>query len=247
MLAAAAGRGIPPGAGALLLGILLLLTGLPAGARPQPATLASLDGCLGDRRSLILSGSLPYTPVRVQEATGFFLIDFGSDGSVISPGTFLGGRRPVPMDGTTDRFERVDFFGPTGPLRLGVQDHRGIRSLVPQAGIIGTDLMAGHVVTLDVGRALVHRASRESFCDDDALRRAGFVPLSTRTYYAHDPATLTCPAAPRGTGCPNIPSLPLRIGTVEAVAQMDTGYDDRLHPFSINVNRAFMARLRSAG
>ena len=76
------------------LGALLLVfaTGaeLGLGARPlQQEPLA----CLGETRSLIVSSGMPYTPVRVQGRTGFFVVDLGADGSAISPGTFLGGWR----------------------------------------------------------------------------------------------------------------------------------------------------------
>jgi hypothetical protein len=223
---------------------LLLLLAPPAHADDGQA---ALDACLGDRRSLIVSNRMPYTPVRVQGAYGFFVVDLGSDGSAISPGTFLGGARPVPAPGTVDRFERVEFFGPWGPLRLPVQDFSGIRGLLPQAGLIGTDLLARHVVTIDYGRSLLHRAERDRFCADATLRRAGFQAASTAGYYGIEAAALTCPAAARAGGCPNIPTIPIRIGGVAAVAQIDTGYDDGVHPPSLNINTAFLRRLRTAG
>ncbi len=226
-----------------LLAVLLLLA---APVRADDAQ-AALDSCLGDRRSLIVSNRMPYTPVQVQGTYGFFVVDLGSDGSAISPGTFLGGGRPAPAAGTADRFERVDFFGPWGPLRLSVQDHAGIRGLLPQAGIIGTDLLASHVVTIDYGRSLLHRAERDRFCSDAVLRRAGFRAASTGGYYGTNAAALTCPAAARARGCPNIPTIPIRIGGVAAVAQIDTGYDDGLHPPSLNINPAFLRRLQAAG
>jgi hypothetical protein len=228
--------------GALLA--VLLLVGTPVRA---DGAQTALDACLGDRRSLIVSNRMPYTPVQVQGAYGFFVVDLGSDGSAISPGTFLGGGRPAPAAGTADRYERVDFFGPWGPLRLSVQDFAGIRGLLPQAGMIGTDLLRDHVVTIDYGRSLLHRAERDRFCSDEVLRRAGFQAASTGGYYGADAAALTCPAAARTRGCPNIPTIPIRIGGVAAVAQIDTGYDDGVHPPSLNINTAFLWRLQAAG
>ena len=222
---------------------LLVLLGTPGHADDGQA---ALDSCLGDRRSLIVSNRMPYTPVRVQGAYGFFVVDLGSDGSAISPGTFLGGGRPVPAAGTADRFEGVDFFGPWGPLRLPVQDFSGIGDLLPQAGLIGTDLLASHVITIDYGRSLLHRAERDRFCADAVLRRAGFLAASTAGYYGPEAASLTCPAAARTGRCPNIPTIPIRIGNVAAVAQIDTGYDDGVHPPSLNINTAFLRQLRAA-
>ena len=203
--------------------------------------------CLGDTRSLIVSSGMPYTPVRVQERTGFFVVDLGADGSSISPTTFLGGQGPKPMEGTSNRFAGFDFFGPWAPLTLSVQDQRGIRGPLPQAGLIGTDLIRTHVLTLDYANGLLHRSSRETFCGDDELKQAGFRPLSSREYFGETQRLLRCPAAPQTGSCPNIPSIPVRIGKVEAIAQVDTGYDDGVHAPSLNINRAWFEQLQEAG
>jgi hypothetical protein len=190
---------------------------------------------------------MPYTPVRVQGHTGFFVVDLGADGSSISPTTFLGGRGPAPLAGTSNQFAGVDFFGPWAPLTLSVQDQSGIRGPLPQAGLIGTDLLRQHVMTLNYANGLLHRSSRETFCGDAELRQAGFLPLSSQHYYGPAPGELRCPAAPRAGVCPNIPTIPVRIGGVEAVAQVDTGYDDGVHAPSLNINRAWFDQLRRQG
>ncbi|MFM7642827.1 MAG: hypothetical protein ACKO45_14935 [Cyanobium sp.] len=236
-------------AGALTLVGLGLALPLGSGAQ-QPAVVPGAPlACLGETRSLILSSGMPYTPVRLQGRTGFFVVDLGADGSAISPTTFLPGpaSAPRPMAGSVDHFEGLEFFGPWGPVRLSVQAHSGIQGPIPQAGLIGTDLLQGHVVTLDYARGLLHRAERESFCSEAALRQAGFAPLSTSDYYGTAGAPLRCPAAPRRSGCPNIPTVPVRIGPSLAVAQIDTGYDDGRHAPSVNVNRAWLAALVAAG
>jgi hypothetical protein len=269
-------RWIPLTLGALGALLLVLAPGaeLSLAARPLPQEPLA---CLGETRSLIVSSGMPYTPVRVQGRTGFFVVDLGADGSAISPDTFLGGAAgkvavgagsgggnsaagagsaaggaggaagPVPLPGSSDRFAGVDFFGPWAPLRLSVQDHSGIRGPLPQAGLIGTDLLNGHAITLDYANGLLRRATAEGFCSDGELRRAGFLPLSSRDYYGTNIAALRCPAAPRRGGCPNIPTIPLRIGSVGAVAQVDTGYADGLRPPSMNINRALLQRLERAG
>jgi hypothetical protein len=103
------------------------------------------------------------------------------------------------------------------------------------------------VITLDYANGLLRRATAEGFCSDGELRRAGFLPLSSRDYYGTNIAALRCPAAPRRGGCPNIPTIPLRIGSVGAMAQVDTGYADGLRPPSMNINRALLQRLEQAG
>jgi hypothetical protein len=207
----------------------------------------SLPRCLGDTRSLIISSGMPYTPVRVQGFTGFFVVDLGADGSSISPTTFLTGRGPVPLPGSVDRFAGFDFFGPWAPVRFSVQDQSGIQGPLRQAGLIGTDLISDHVLTLDYANGLLHRSSRTGFCGDAQLRRAGFQPLSSRDYYGEEVAKLRCPAAPRTGSCPNIPTIPVRIGQVQAVAQVDTGYDDGLHAPSLNINQALLERIQASG
>jgi hypothetical protein len=190
---------------------------------------------------------MPYTPVRVQGRTGFFVVDLGADGSAISPTTFLGGQGPRAIAGSASRFDGFDFFGLWDPVTLKVQDHSGIKGPIPQAGLIGTDLINHFIVTIDYANGLLHRANRDSFCSDDSLRQAGFQPLSSRHYYGNDVAALRCPSAPKPGKCPNIPSIPVRIGRAEAVAQVDTGYDDAVSPPSMNINRAWFEQLQATG
>jgi hypothetical protein len=236
MLIPEAGRRNPIALGLVLM---TLLTALPAPAAPLPA-------CLGDTRSLVISSGMPYTPLRVQGRTGFFVLDLGADGSAISPGTFLGGLGPKPLQGRANTFAGVDFFEPLAPVRLNVQDHSSIRGPLPQAGLIGTDLLRQHVWTLDYANGLLRRADRSRFCNDGILRQAGFQPLSSADYFGTDPTKLHCPSAPRQAFCPNIPTVPVRIGRSEAVAQVDTGYDDGLHAPSLNVNRAWFNQLNQS-
>jgi hypothetical protein len=221
---------------ALPLLFLALLAPLSAPAAPLPS-------CLGETRSLVISSGMPYTPLRVQGRTGFFVLDLGADGSSISPSTFLGRRGPLPLQGSGNTFAGVDFFGLLAPLRLNVQDHSAIRGPLPQAGLIGTDLLSNHVWTLDYANGLLRRADQASSCADGVLRQAGFQPLSSEGYFGTNAASLSCPAAPRRGPCPNIPSIPVRIGSSMAVAQVDTGYDDGLHMPSLNINRAWFNQL----
>jgi hypothetical protein len=224
----------------ILFALPLLFLALLA---PLPAQAAPLPSCLGETRSLVISSGMPYTPLRVQGRTGFFVLDLGADGSAISPGTFLGRRGPLPLQGSGNTFAGVDFFGPLAPLRLNVQDHSAIRGPLPQAGLIGTDLLSNHVWTLDYANGLLRRSDQASSCADGVLRQAGFQPLSSAGYFGTNAASLSCPAAPRRGPCPNIPSIPVRIGSSMAVAQVDTGYDDGLHSPSLNINRAWFNQL----
>ncbi len=228
--------------------LFLTLASLAASATSAPAMAqpAALPACLGETRSLIVSNGMPYIPVRVQGHTGFFVVDLGADGSSISPTTFLGtGAKPAPVAGSGNLFAGVDFFGPQPPLRLAVQDQSSIQGIVPQAGLIGTDLLRDHMVTLDYANAVMHRAAPQQFCGEEALRRAGFLPLSSRHYFGQNPQALHCPLAPRP--CPNIPTIPVRVGPVRALAQVDTGYADSQSPPSLNINQALFQQLQAVG
>ena len=79
---------------------VLFLALLTALLTPLPGLSAPLPSCLGETRSLVISSGMPYTPLRVQGRTGFFVLDLGADGSAISPGTFLGRRGPLPLQGS---------------------------------------------------------------------------------------------------------------------------------------------------
>ena len=238
-LSAQAGRVADPGRGA----------GQDASSRaPNPVARAPLPQCLGETRSLILSRGMPYVPVRLAGRSGFFVLDLGSDGSALSPATLLGGAsEPAPLPAADGSYGPLDFFDPDLRVRLALQNHSGIEGLVPQGGLIGTDLLRDHVFTIDYGRALLQRASRGQFCSDAQLRSAGYSPLPSGGYFGSDPAALRCPAAPRSRPCPNIPTIPVRIGTVVAVAQVDSGFDDSLRPWSLNINTALLERLLATG
>lgn len=80
---------------------------------------------------------------------------------------------------------------------MRVQGLSGIHGSLSQAGLIGTDLLSQHVVTLDPPGGTIHRSSRGRFCSDAVLRAAGFRPLSSRGYSSHRPASLICPAGGR--------------------------------------------------
>lgn len=213
---------------------------------PPPLSEGPLAACLGESRPVQVVHQMPYVQVSVNGQAGQFVIDFGADVSAITPAGF-DGPPPRPMPGSTDRYHRFDFFGAWSQVRLLPQTQAPVSGGVRQAGVIGTNFLGGHVFTVDYPGARVYRATPSGFCPDDQLRAAGFVPLDTRGYYADNTASLRCPAAGMPGRCPNIPVLPVRIGPVSAVAQIDTGFDDARVPHSMNINEAFLNALQRAG
>ncbi len=225
-----------------VLWCLLGLAGLPAAHAAPPAL-----PCLGQTARLLVDRQMPYTPVRVAGRSGYFVLDFGATTSSIAPAGFGGHGAPAPLSGTLDRYAGFEFFGPWGPVQLRRQPQVPATSKVRQAGVIGTDFLSSHVYTLDYRAGRLHRAARGQFCSDAALAAAGFRALSTRDYYAEGPQQLSCPLAGGPPNCVNIPTIPVRIGPVQAMAQLDTGYDDGRSPYSLNINTALFDALRHAG
>src|SRR5262249_26852018 len=98
-----------------------------------------LHECFGDRVPLTVAQSMPYAVATIGQASGYFLIDHGSNYSTIDTAAFEGGV-PLPNAGTSDRFDGFRFFGDWGTVRLTPSSHAAIESLpFRQAGIIGTD------------------------------------------------------------------------------------------------------------
>ncbi len=223
--------------------------GTAVAAQAQPT-------CLGERQPLTVAGQMPYALVSVGGRQGYMVLDFGASVSSITPTNFQGGGAPQPSGGTGNRFDDFVFFGGWGSVQLLVQPQPAVQELrtadgaatIRQAGVIGTDFLAQHVYTLDYRGGHLWRAPRGTFCSDAALQSAGYRAVTTQNYFGTNPASLTCPLAGAAPGgCANIPTVPIRIGSVQAVAQLDTGYDDSRQPYSVNINGALFDALKAAG
>lgn len=192
----------------------------------------------GEKRELILGGMMPYTQVKIGETEGYFLIDFGTTNSTIDPNGFLNGT-PQVITNTQNQFANFDFFGSWGAVTLNVQNHSNIQG-IQQAGILGTDFLGLNIYTLDYTNNTIYRANQEGFCSNQALMEQGFKAVSTAGYFSNDWNKLN-------NNCtPNIPTIPIKIGNVQAVAQIDPGYDDSIYKYAININQAYFDALLEA-
>lgn len=218
-----------------------------------------LPSCLGETRAMVISAGLPFTDVSVgtspAKVTGKFLLDLATTGSTIDLGAFTGtkptasGCNPALL-GQSCKFTDLDFFGSWGMVTLRTADHSGITGSVREAGILGTDFFSVLALTLDYTGKQVRRTTKASLCDDATLAGAGFSPLSTAGFYSNDfgklkPLSAVDAAAPTGVTVANVPTVPLWVAGVRADAQLDTGFDDGLVPFSINVNQAFFDAIKA--
>lgn len=189
---------------------------------------------------------------------GHFLIDYGANASTIDLKAF-DPPGPTPFDcagdpslpGAQCSFAPFDFFGLWGNVSLYTADYSFLFNSVKQAGIIGTDFLAIHAFTFDYYGRRFLKATKDSLCGDAQLVTAGWVALPTGGFFANDTKKLrplsevitTPDAGVARFTVPNVPTVPITIGGVRALAQLDTGYDDRIRRHAINVNQAFVDQL----
>ena len=226
-----------------------------------------LPGCIGTSLPLVPAGERPYVSVNLGSDAGAsdggairgdFLVDFGANGSTIDLRAFTPpGPTPVSClgdaggPGAICSFSNFDFFGPWGTVSLVTGDYGFLINTVKQAGIIGTDFLSVYPFTVEYTNARISRGSTTTFCTDAQLLGAGMVPLPAAGFYTNRPNTLrplsdvvTDPdASTTGFSVPNIPTIPVAIAGVGALAQLDTGYDDRLYRHSVNINQALLDQL----
>jgi hypothetical protein len=218
--------------------------------------LAVLGACLGTSQALTISGQMPYANVPVGTEMGEFVLDFGSTFSSIDLTAFAS---PGPMTSGCDSSELGQicmvadfaFFDPPSTVELTTEDFSDVGGSVRQAGIIGTDFLSEHVITLAYGADLVFASPSSSFCSEGALEAAGFAPFTTTGFYENDlsllePAKDVDSNASSGITVPNVPTVNVAVAGVAAIAQLDTGFDDDVTPFSVNINQAFYSAIVAA-
>lgn len=235
--------------------------GVESGVRPPP----TLPGCIGQSVPLLASGERAYVGIDLGAdggpIVGNFLVDFGANGSTIDFGGFVPDK-PMPTGclgdaatpGAICSFANFDFFGPWGTVSLVTANYSFLFNSIRQAGIIGTDFLSVHAFTLDFHGKRLWKAEAKSFCTDAQMLASGFSPLPSSGFYTNDSKTLRplsevisdADADISRFTVPNVPTVPIAIAGVSALAQLDTGYDDRLYRHSININEALRDRLLTA-
>ncbi len=193
--------------------------------------------CAGERFEIqtVAGGASPYIQLTAGDRRGSFLLDYGTTRSSLSRDVFQSGVEGGDI--TIDSFSLPSFQA--GRFRLAKY---WIADQPPggQIGIIGTDFLS--LLTADISFQNGHGDvffSAEP-CDPDVLRKRGMIAVRQRGFFTSDLRKLR-PATP------NVPVLFLDIGGVPVPAQIDTGYDDRKLPPSIDINEALYERLVSAG
>ena len=208
----------------------------PASADSQFAT-GNLR-CPGQRFEITVApgGTSPYVALRAGQRIGSFLLDYGTTQSSAARDIFSGGtadKAEVDIDDfslptfSVGRFWLADY-------RLRQEPHGG------QIGIVGTDFLS--LLTADFsfdasGSDVILSALP---CDHAALQARGLMPVRQDGFFSRDLRMVD-------VRMPNVPVLFIKVGGVFAVAQIDTGYDDRVFPPSIDINEALYDKLVSAG
>ncbi len=181
-------------------------------------------------------GTSPYIELNAGRRKGLFLLDYGTTQSSLAENVFLrdtaGG-----SDIVVENFSLPTFSSG----RFGLSNYNRIDAPAGgQLGIVGTDFLS--LLTADFsfrgGRSDVVLSALP--CDGVSLRARGLIPVRQSGFFSrdlHDHAATT----------PNVPVLFVDIGGVSAVAQIDTGYDDRALPPSIDINDALYEKLVGGG
>ncbi len=236
--------------------------------RPPPV----IPACVGTNLKMEPSGERAFVGVNLggdggdsgAPHVGDFLLDFGANGSTIDLKGFGATTPPDPVScqgdaaspGALCSFDHFDFFGPWGTVSLITADYSFLFSSVKQAGIIGTDFLSVYPFTIDYANGRIWKGSATDFCTDAQLLGAGYAPIPAGGFYTNKLNTLrplsdviTDPdaAATAGFTVPNVPTVPITVAGVAALAQLDTGYDDRIIRHSLNINQALLDLLLKAG
>ncbi|KJD35609.1 hypothetical protein PW52_07595 [Tamlana sedimentorum] len=214
----------------IILGFLFTIT----------VACAQNDLCFGEKFPLKLGQATPYAKVSVGNIEGYFLVDFGTTSSTIDTNNFINGK---PIVNSSNKYNNFNFLGNWGSVSLYHQNHKNIAGLTnfKQAGIIGTDFLTTNIYMLDYENNAIYKSAAFNFCMNETLISKDFKAASSVGYYSNDYTKLNndCTA--------NIPTIPVKIGTISATAQIDSGYDDAKYRHSININRAFFNALIDAG
>lgn len=201
--------------------------------------------CLGETAAIDLVNGLPRVSASVVGQKGAFLVDLATTTSTIDLSAFATKPASTGCDATqlgqSCTFATFEFFGSWAPAYFVTASHQG-----GQAGIIGTDFLSASPFTLDYAKKTIARA--KTLCDDATLKGAGLAPLDSKGFYATaisglDPLSKVVSGAPSNVTVPNLPTVPVTIAGAKGLVQLDTGFDDAVVPFSINVNEAFFAQI----
>jgi hypothetical protein len=177
----------------------------------------------------------PFVRMQLAGRSGNFLVDTGASASSVDGAAFsLNAGSSVPLEGSTfptitgGSFAVFDWsHAPSPPGGL--------------AGVIGTDFLSLRVAEFHYDASEPYLGVSEQRCPARQFEEAGFTSISQDGYYSSDPTRLRPSTL-------NIPVVFIRVGSVIAPAQIDSGFSETSNARGVvQINEALFANLRTAG
>jgi hypothetical protein len=177
----------------------------------------------------------PHVRIGLAGRNGNFLVDTGASASSVDGGAFL------LTPGSNARLEGSTFPTITGGSFAAFDWSRAPAPPGGLAGVIGTDFLSLRVAEFHYDASEPYLGVSEERCASRQFEDAGFTSISQGGFYSSDPARLRANAL-------NIPVVFIRVGSVIAPAQIDSGFSETSSVRGVvQINEALLAALRNAG
>jgi hypothetical protein len=179
--------------------------------------------------------AMPFVRMQLAGRSGNFLVDTGASASSVDGAAFSltpgsnarldGSTFPTISGGSFAVFDWRSAPAPPGGL----------------AGVIGTDFLSLRIAEFHYDSPAPSLGVSEQRCPPRQFEDAGFTPIAQDGYYSSDPARLR-------PNTLNIPVVFIRVGSVIAPAQIDSGFSETSSVRGVvQINEALFAALRNAG
>jgi hypothetical protein len=213
---------------ALLIAVALALG--PAEAFAQSAV------CPGGSIALDVSvAATPHVQMHLGDRDGNFLVDTGASASSVDAGIF-----GLPL-GSSTRIEGSSFPTVTGGDFAVFDWSHAPAPPGGLAGVIGTDFLSLRIAEFHYDAQPPYLAVSSQRCAARQFEDAGFASISEEGYFSSDPTRLR-------PNTLNIPVIFIRLGSVIAPAQIDSGFSESGSVRGVvQINETLFRDLRSAG
>jgi hypothetical protein len=201
------------------------------------AAAFALDAvCPGGAIPLDVSvAATPHVRIELAGRNGNFLVDTGASASSVDGMAFSltpeanarleGSTFPTVSGGSFAVFDWSHAPAPPGGL----------------AGVIGTDFLSLRVAEFHYDASEPYLGVSEQRCPPSQFEDAGFTSIAQDGFYSSDPTRLR-------PNTLNIPVVFIRVGSVVAPAQIDSGFSETGNVRGVvQINEALLAALRNAG
>lgn len=206
---------------------------------------------------LATGGSSPYVDIKLEQKTGPFLIDYGNGSSAIEHGVWAFTDDDVRWSGPPgDPHQSINLAGfgfpgwlPDTKIRFNESNlDKIVAGIGLQHGVVGIDLLVRQDLEFhyeNPSSAWVAVSKYGGSCDSKALEKNGFKRISQ---VSHWDSNVSNPPDGVYNGpvvyleLADVSKPDIRLG-VATWAQLDTGYEDDLLPFTVDINDALFAKL----